>query len=319
MFSPTGSASFDFYGGKRTGGNLFANSVIAIDAATGKRIWHFQTVHHDVWDRDLPTAPVIVNITKDGKKIEAVAQLTKSGLIFLFDRVTGKPVYPVDEIPVPTETELNGEKLSPTQPWPSFPKPFARQVLTTDSLNKFMPDSSYADIKQRLSSYKTGFIFTPPSKEGTIIFPGYDGGAEWGGPAFDPATGIIYINANEMAWVLTMTDVSKDVNKTETNLEAGQRLYTNTCMNCHGVNRQGSGNNPSLINIDKKYSEQQVTELITTGRRMMPALSQLSESEKKAITSYVLDLTKEQKEKICCTGKTRRQLSQGSLYIYGLQ
>lgn len=297
LFAPTGSASFDFYGGKRTGGNLFANSVIAIDAATGKRIWHFQTVHHDVWDRDLPTAPVIVNITKDGKKIEAVAQLTKSGLIFLFDRVTGKPVYPVDEIPVPTETELNGEKLSPTQPWPSFPKPFARQVLTTDSLNKFMPDSSYADIKQRLSSYKTGFIFTPPSKEGTIIFPGYDGGAEWGGPAFDPATGIIYINANEMAWVLTMTDVSKDVNKTETNLEAGQRLYTNTCMNCHGVNRQGSGNNPSLINIDKKYSEQQVTELITTGRRMMPALSQLSESEKKAIASYVLDLTKEQKEK----------------------
>jgi quinoprotein glucose dehydrogenase len=297
LFAPTGSASFDFYGGKRTGENLFANSVLAIDAATGKRIWHFQTVHHDVWDRDLPIAPVIVNITKEGKKIAAVAQLTKSGLIFLFDRVTGKPVYPVDEIPVPTETELTGEKLSPTQPWPSFPKPFARQVLTTDSLNKFVPDSSYNDIKQRLSSYKTGFIFTPPSKEGTIIFPGYDGGAEWGGPAYDPETGIIYINANEMAWVLTMTDVSKDVNKTETNLEAGQRLYTNTCMNCHGANRQGSGNNPPLINIDKKYSEQQVIELMTTGRRMMPALSQLSESEKKAIASYVRDLKKEQEEK----------------------
>ncbi len=126
LFAPTGSASYDFYGGKRTGQNLFANSVLAIDASTGKRIWHFQTVHHDVWDRDLPTAPVLVTINKDGKKIDAVAQLTKSGFIFLFDRYTGKPVYPIEERTVPTETELVGEKLFPTQPWPSFPAPFAR-------------------------------------------------------------------------------------------------------------------------------------------------------------------------------------------------
>jgi quinoprotein glucose dehydrogenase len=297
LFAPTGSASFDFYGGKRTGQNLFANSVIAIDAATGKRIWHFQTVHHDVWDRDLPTAPVLITITKDGKKIEAIAQPTKSGFIFLFDRLTGKPVYPIEEIPVPTETELAGEKLSSTQPWPSFPKPFVRQVLTADDLNTLVPDSSYNDIKQRLSSYKTGFIFNPPSKQGTIIFPGYDGGAEWGGPAYDPETGIIYINANEMPWVLTLIVVDNKTKAAETNLQAGQRLYTSTCMSCHGPGREGSGNNPSLIDVNKKYSEQQVIEIMSTGKRMMPAFGQLSTTEKNAITSYILDLKKQQQEK----------------------
>ena len=297
LFAPTGSASYDFYGGKRTGQNLFANSVLAIEAATGKRIWHFQTVHHDVWDRDLPTAPVLINITKEGKKIEAVAQLTKSGLIFLFERTTGKPLYPIKEITVPTETELAGEKLLPTQPWPSFPAPFSRQVMTEKDLNTLIPDSSYQDIKKKLASYKTGFIFNAPSKQGTVIFPGFDGGAEWGGPAYDPETGIIYINANEMPWILTMIDVKKQETTNETNLQAGQRLYSNTCMSCHGRNMEGSGNYPTLININKKYSEQEVTEIITTGRRMMPALNQLSDGEKKAIVSFVMDNKNQQKEK----------------------
>jgi len=297
LFAPTGSASYDFYGGKRTGANLFANSVLAIDANTGKRIWHFQTIHHDVWDRDLPTAPVLVTITKDGKKVEAVAQPTKSGFIFLFERATGKPVYPINEVAAPSGSELTGEKLSSTQPWPSFPAPFVRQVLTEKDLNTLIGDSSQTDIRNRLASYKTGFMFNAPSRQGTIIFPGYDGGAEWGGPAYDPETGIIYINANEMAWVLTMKEGKKATTVNENNLQAGQRLYTNTCMRCHGSNMEGSGNNPPLLNINKKYNEQQVIDIITTGRRMMPALSQLSESEKKAIASFIMDNKKEQKEK----------------------
>ncbi len=297
LFAPTGSASYDFYGGKRTGANLYANSVIAIDANTGKRLWHFQTIHHDVWDRDLPTAPVLVNIIKDGKKTEAVAQPTKSGFIFLFERTSGKPVYPINEIPVPGESELTGEKLSPTQPWPGFPSPFVRQVLTEKDLNTLVPDSSYNDIRTRLASYKTGFMFNAPSRQGTVIFPGYDGGAEWGGPAYDRETGIIYINANEMAWILTMIDAKKPANVNENNLQAGQRLYVNTCMRCHGTNREGSGNIPTLININGKYSEQQVIDIITTGRRMMPALGQLSESEKKAVASFIMDNKKEQQEK----------------------
>jgi len=280
------------------GKNVFANSVLAIDAATGKRIWHFQTVHHDVWDRDLPSAPALVTITKEGKEIEAIAQLTKSGFIFLFERTTGKPIYPIVERPVSVETTLHGEKLSSTQPFPSFPKPFVRQVMTADDLNKYLPDSSITAIKNRFATYKSGPFFTAaPSKEGTIIFPGYDGGSEWGGPAYDPETGILYVNANEMAWVLTMIEAKKDPLSSETNLEAGQRLYTNTCMSCHGTDRQGSGNNPSLIDINNKYTKQQLTELINTGRRMMPSFSRFSDGEKKAIASYVLDLKKEQEEK----------------------
>ena len=305
LFVPTGSASYDFYGGKRTGQNLFANSILAIDAATGKRIWHFQTVHHDVWDRDLPTAPVLITLTKDGKKIEAIAQPTKSGFIFLFDRSTGNPVYSIEEKPVPTDSGLMGEKLSPTQPWPSFPKPFVRQSLSESDLNTLVSDSSYNDIKKRLASYQTGFIFNPPSKQGTIIFPGFDGGAEWGGPSYDPETGVLYINANEMPWVLTMKDVDNNIKKSETNMQAGQRLYNSTCMACHGMNREGSGNFPALLAVNKKYNEQQFIEIITAGRRMMPSFGQLSTEEKKAIASWVLDEKKEQFQKY--TGPTKQE------------
>lgn len=296
LFAPIGSASYDFYGGKRTGQNLFANSVLALDAASGKRIWHFQTVHHDIWDRDLPTAPVLVNITKDGKPVEAVAQVTKSGFIFLLNRKTGQPVYPIEETPVPVETELAGEKPFPTQPIPSFPQPFARQLLTENNLNHIVPDSSYQDLKKRWENTLHDHLYRPPSKKGTVIFPGFDGGAEWGGPSFDPSTGILYVNASEMPWILTMVDFSQKIPAKETNLEAGKRLYNTTCMNCHGPERKGSGNNPSLINSNLKYTETGFKDLLVTGRRMMPALKQLSESEKEALAAFVLNITAKQKK-----------------------
>lgn len=294
VFAPIGSASYDFYGGKRLGQNLYANSVLALDAATGKRIWHFQTVHHDMWDRDLPTAPVLVSITKDGKRMEAVAQTTKSGFVFLLDRKTGEPVYPINEIPVPTETELAGEKPWPTQPVPGFPQPFVRQLLTEKDLNHIVPDSSFRDIKKRWEATRHDQMFRPPSKQGTVIFPGYDGGAEWGGPSFDSTTGLLYVNASEMPWILTMVDVSAKTPLKEKNIDAGKRLYTTTCMACHGPERQGSGNNPTLININKKYSEDSFKALLVSGRRMMPALKQLSETEKDAIASFVLDIKSQQ-------------------------
>jgi quinoprotein glucose dehydrogenase len=297
VFAPVGSAVYDFYGGKRPGDNLFANSVLALDASTGKRIWHFQTVHHDIWDRDLPTAPVLVNIIKDGKNIDALVSVSKSGFIFLFDRTTGKPIYPINETPVPTVSELVGEKLSPTQPIPSFFKPFARQILLEKDLNQLVPDSSYQDIKNRLAAYKTGNMFTPASKAGTVIFPGFDGGAEWGGPAFDPTTGILYVNANEMPWILTMIDLKEKPIKLETNLQAGERLYKTSCMACHGPDQKGAGNYPPLIDIHKKYNEEQFSALLSSGRRMMPAFSQLSATEKKAIASFILKNELVQKEK----------------------
>jgi quinoprotein glucose dehydrogenase len=297
VFAPIGSAVYDFYGGKRTGDNLYANSVLALDAQTGKRIWHFQTVHHDIWDRDLPTAPVLVNITKDGKKIDAVVSVSKSGFIFLFDRVTGKPIYPINETAVPNISELVGEKPSVTQPIPSFFKPFARQSLLEKDLNNLVPDSSYQDIKKRLATYKTGNMYNPASKEGTVIFPGFDGGAEWGGPAFDPTSGILYVNASEMPWVLTMVDLKDRPVVAETNMMAGDRLYKTTCMPCHGPDQKGAGNYPPLVDINKKYTEESFTALLSTGRRMMPALPQLSSTEKKALASFILNNAALQKQK----------------------
>lgn len=290
VYAPIGSASYDFYGGKRLGADLYANSVLALDAKTGKKIWHYQTVHHDIWDRDLPTAPVLVNLQKDGKRIEAIAQLTKSGFIFLLDRTTGKPIYPISEKPVPASSDLKGEEVWPTQPMPDFPKPFVRQLLTEKDLNHLVPDSSYQDIKKRWAATLHDHMFTPPSKKGTIIFPGFDGGAEWGGPAYDTTTGILYVNASEMPWILTMRDVPNKKKLNETNIEAGKRIYTTSCMACHGTEKQGSGNYPSLLHLQQKYTVNSFSELITTGRRMMPANQQLRESEKKALASYILDI-----------------------------
>lgn len=294
VYAPVGSASYDFYGGKRTGNNLYANSVLALDAATGKRIWHFQTVHHDTWDRDLPTAPALVTITKDGKKIEAIAQPTKTGFIFLLDRVTGKPIYPIDEKTVPTVSELTGEKLSSTQPWPTVMEPFVRQSLTEKDLNTLVPDSSYQAIKKKLSQVNSGFIFNPSSKKGTVIFPGFDGGAEWGGPAFDPTTETLYVNANEMPWILTMIETKNAIAKHETNLEAGKRIYLSNCVVCHGPERKGAGNYPTLIGVEKKYTEKSFTELLGTGRRMMPAFKQLKGEEVAAVASFILSIKETQ-------------------------
>lgn len=296
VFVPVGSATDDFYGGKRKGNNLFANCVLALDAATGKRIWHFQTVHHDLWDRDLPTAPMLVDVNKDGKKVAALVQVTKTGFIFLLDRYTGLPLYPVTETPVPTDTALPGEPVSPTQPIPTFFSPFVRQSLQEKDLNRLVPDSSYEEIRSRLASYKTGRMFIPPSKEGTVIFPGFDGGAEWGGPAVDPETGVLYVNASEMPWILTMIAAkTTPAPAKETQEQAGKRLYTAHCMSCHGPELKGGGAFPSLVNISTKYTDTAFTQLVATGRRMMPAFKQLDSSERKALAVFVLKIRSEAK------------------------
>ena len=290
LFAPTGSASFDFYGGKRKGNNLFANCLLALDAATGKRIWHFQFMHHDVWDKDLPTPPALVTLNKDGKQIDAVAQPTKNGMLYLFERATGKPIYPIDEILVDDKTEMPGEKLWPTQPVPQTPKPFVRQTFTANDINPYLPDSSINKLKKDLMGYRYGNMFLPPGKHTSVVFPGYDGGAEWGGPTFDPETGYLYINANEMAWLLTLIETNSGAPKKENNLQAGQRLYRQYCMACHGPDRKGSGNNPSILETNKKYGADSLLTLINNGRRMMPAQKQLDEAEKKVIITFILDI-----------------------------
>jgi len=290
LFAPTGSVSFDFYGGMRHGANLFANSLLALDANTGKRIWHFQHIHHDVWDRDLPAPPVLVTVKHNGKKVDAAAQITKSGYVLLFDRENGKPLFPIEERAVPTQSELTGEKLWPTQPYPVLPAPFTRQLMKASDLNYLLPDSSFKDVKERWTLYKKDHMFEPPSKQGTVVFPGLDGGAEWGGPAVDPETGILYVNANEMPWVVEIVDLREKPVAKETNLQAGKRLYRNHCMSCHGPEREGGGNYPPLLNVQSKYNTEQFIQLVNTGRRMMPGFKRLQEEEKQAIAAFILDL-----------------------------
>jgi quinoprotein glucose dehydrogenase len=178
--------------------------MLALDAKTGKYIWHFQMVHHDMWDRDLPAPPNLITLKKDGVEVDAVAQITKSGHVFIFDRVTSEPFFPIEEVPYPP-SDLPGEEAWPTQPLPSKPPPFARQRLTEDLITN-ISEASRTFALERLRASRSEGQFIPPSREGTIIFPGFDGGGEWGGAAVDPHTGIMYVNSSEMAWILTMVE-----------------------------------------------------------------------------------------------------------------
>lgn len=305
VYGCTGSATYDWYGGKRIGNNVYADCLLALDAATGKLMWHFQDVHHDVWDRDLPAAPALVTIKKNGHDIDAVALTTKTGFVFLFDRATGKPVYDIVEKPVPAYTDLVGEKLSSTQPYPSLPVPFMRQLVTARDLNSYLPDSSYKDVKKRFASYRNDHMYNSPSLQGTIVFPGLDGGAEWGGPSFDPETGILYINTNEMAWIIQSVALNNKIVGNESFEQAGLRLYRANCMSCHAPDRKGSGNFPSLLNVSKKYSPKAFDTLLQSGRRMMPAFRQINATERRAIASFILNIKDQKAKPFIDTGSTK--------------
>mgnify|MGYP005809793885 CR=1 FL=1 len=284
VFVPTGSAAFDFYGSNRIGDNLFANSVIALDANTGKRLWHFQTVKHDLWDRDLPTPPSLVTLRRDGRLIDAVAQTTKSGFVFLFDRVSGKPLYPIEWRKVPVDG-VEGEVLSPIQPLPLKPPPFARQRLTEEMLTQRTPEA-HAAVLERFRKVRSEGQFTPPSHQGTIIFPGFDGGGEWGGQAFDPETGLYYVNSNEMAWILRIVDKPQAKAGTRMN---GRQLYEANCASCHRADRKGTPPEfPSLVNLADRYDTGEVARVIREGAGRMPAFSNLSGDARRAIADYVL-------------------------------
>ncbi len=200
VFSPTGSAAYDHFGGDRHGDNLFANSVIALEARTGERVWHFQTVHHDVWDYDVATPPNLVTIRREGRTIDAVAQPTKTGQLFVLDRETGAALFPVEERPVPP-SRLEGEALSPTQPFSSIV--YAQQGFTEANRNTMTPAA--AEFSQKLlDEYGTAGLFPAPSRKGDVILPQFNGGTDWGGASFDPATGMLYVNASNEAEFLQM-------------------------------------------------------------------------------------------------------------------
>ncbi|WP_077920094.1 PQQ-binding-like beta-propeller repeat protein [Spirosoma sp. 209] len=282
LYVPTGSASYDFYGGNRKGQNLFANCLLALDARTGKRRWHFQAVHHDLWDRDFPAPPNLLTVTQNGKKIDAVAQVTKSGHVFVFDRVTGKPLFPIRETPVP-KSDLPGEVTWPTQPVPQKPAPFARQQMSEADINPYSADR---DSLLRVFRSVGRRPFEPISKRGSLMFPGTDGGAEWGGAAADP-DGILYVNANDIPWIFTMIDAPKSDELAH--LSPGQRIYTQNCISCHGPERKGNARSgyPSLVDISQRRDRPYVNQIISNGKGMMPGFTALSAADRQALVSFL--------------------------------
>ncbi len=262
VFAATGSPSFDFYGSNRIGDNLFADCVLALDARTGKKIWHFQDVHHDVWDLDFPAAPSLVTVTRNGKKVEAVAQITKTGYVYVFDRKTGTPLFPIGSRPAPAST-LDGEVLAKTQPYPLKPPPFTRQTFTRDMVTNLTPEA-HAAVLADLDRLDSKGIFTPPSLRGTVLMPGTDGGGEWGGAAFDPETALLYVNSNEQPWAIRM--VTHDTTS----------LYKNNCATCHGSDLKGAPPTfPSLVDIGQRRSKAEIASIIREGSGRMPGFDHL--------------------------------------------
>lgn len=282
VYVPTGSAVDDFYGADRPGDNLFANSLVALDASTGKRLWHFQLVHHDVLDRDPPSPPVLLTVNQNGRKIDVVAQTTKHGVLFVLDRVTGKPVFPIEERAV-AQSDLPDEKTSATQPFPLKPEPYARQQLTADMLTMRTPEANKAARETFAQSRALGPFGPLTVGKPTIVFPGFDGGAEWGGPAVDRPAGVIYINSNEMAWLGSLREIGVAANE-----GSGSSLYQQQCAVCHGPDRAGQPPVfPALTNISSRLSDTEVRKVIANGAGRMPGFPGLSADQQTALIGFL--------------------------------
>ena len=279
VYVPTGSAAFDFYGANRLGDDLFANCLIALNAETGQRIWHFQGVRHDVWDRDFPSPPALVTVKRDGAEMDAVAQTTKQGFVYLFDRVSGKPLFPIEYKKYP-HSSIAGEATAEEQPLPAKPAPFARQFLGADMLTNRTPEA-HAWAAEHFKEFRSEGQFVPFSLgKDTVIFPGFDGGAEWGGPAVDPQTAILYVNANEMAWTGALAP--------NTGENSGKGIYLSQCGVCHGEKMTGSPPAmPSLVGIGNRMSWTQITAIVKSGKGRMPGFPNLSEDQLSALVEFV--------------------------------
>lgn len=284
VYVPTETALPDFWGGDRAGANLFANCLLALDATTGKRLWHFQLVHHDLLDKDLPTPPVLVTVKQKGLTIDAVAQGTKNGLLFVFDRVTGEPLWPIHEVPIP-QSELAEEPTWSTQPVPVKPPPLTRQAYTIDDVSNISEAARQATTYRFKKSGSYGAYPAPSLKE-SIIMPGFDGGMEWGGAAVDP-DGIYYANVNEIPWIYRMLPTR---NADGRPMSLGERTYKVQCSYCHGLDRKGEAASgfPSLENIRARSSRATITKVIDGGIGRMPAFSNLSAVQREALVGFLL-------------------------------
>ncbi len=280
VYVPTGSAVPDFYGRDRVGNDLFADTLLALNAETGQRIWHFQGVHHDIWDRDFPSPPALLTVTRNGKQVDAVAQTTKAGFIFLFDRATGEPLFPIVEKSYPAST-VPGEVASPTQPAPTAPLPFARQLFTRDMVTNRTPEAHEWALKQ-FDRFISAGQFVPLSVNTiTIMLPGTGGGGEWGGPAIDPATAVLYVNSNEIPRLFALATPPPPGSE-------GERIYQDRCSSCHGLNRAGSPPAiPSLNGITAKLSDGEIAQTVQHGYGRMPPFPDIDDQQANAVIAYL--------------------------------
>ncbi len=291
VFVATGSATDDFYGGFRKGKDLFADTVLALDATTGERKWHYQTVRHDLWDYDNPPAPILVELRTGNTSRAAVVQLTKMGLVFVLDRDTGVPIFPVSDLPVP-RSDVPGEETWPTQPIPVKPQPLVRQAITEADLTNITPEAHEYAL-QLFKRYRSGSIYTPPSLQGTITMPSHLGGAEWHGASFDPQLNVLYVNVNEIPTINRLRPVYGDgtvggrnaAQGEKTQAELGRQIYETNCMSCHGSEPKGNPPAvPALLNLDLRRQEYRA--VITGGRNSMPAFRQFRPEDLAALTAY---------------------------------
>lgn len=280
VYVPTGSAVMDFYGGDRLGNDLYTDCLLALDANTGNLIWHFQGVHHDIWDRDFSAPPALFTMHRDGKSIDAVAQISKQAYVWVFDRTTGKPLFPIHELPFP-KSDVPGEVTSPTQPLPDAPPPFARQKLTEDMLTTRTPEAHQWAVDQFRKMQSDGQFIPFTVGKLTVVFPGFDGGGEWSGAAVDPATGVLYVGSSEMPWLGALAPKSDIAN-------AGAQTYQSQCAVCHGASRVGSPPQfPALTHIFDRMEVPEVIERIRSGKGRMPAFPNLNQPDISALLTYL--------------------------------
>ncbi|MDZ4802322.1 MAG: PQQ-binding-like beta-propeller repeat protein [Bryobacteraceae bacterium] len=283
VFAPTGSAAYDFYGADRIGDNLYSNTILCLDANTGKKKWHFQTIRHDVWDLDFPTAPLLATVRKNGKPVDVVVAAGKDGFIWVLNRDTGESLFSFEERAVPV-SNVEGEMLAKSQKFPLKPAPFVRQEFSEATVTNRSPEA-HAEVMERLKGLDYGGRFTPPSLRGTVVFPGFAGGAEWGGEAFDPETHLYYINANELAWISKLVLPSQLTQRKS----AASRIYRSRCGSCHGPDMKGAPPEyPALNGLALKMNATQLAGIIHKGSGRMPPFASLGDPAISALANYLL-------------------------------
>jgi quinoprotein glucose dehydrogenase len=300
-YFPLGSATFDFYGADRIGDDLFADCILALDARTGKYLWHFQEVHHDLWDYDPTSAPQLTTIRKDGKTIDVVAQAGKSGFLYVLDRVTGKPIWPMEERPVPA-SDMPGEVASKTQPFPTAPPAFARQKFTSADINPYLPVSVKEALKSRIDADRNEGLFTPPGMQETVSMPGNRGGSNWGTTAANPTNGSVYVVSVDAPALLKMAkaqptraEASAGMNPlgppeaTNPAMDSmpGHAIYQQNCQMCHGPDRTGGGSIPSLVGVTNRLNADVIESTIQNGQGQMPSFASLTSEQIRDLIAFL--------------------------------